>query len=206
MVSARLQGEGGAISGTTNASCAAASNAAAFHRLRPLAGHRGASEDAGGGTAGAGEGGRRKSRKRFSQEPMRERSAFQNTFLHRVGLCFPAAGALSSQQSTLGASSHELGKPACLSMSVSNMSPLGVCIISDFRLGADTALYTGEKVCRSSHDPDLMCQGCSSPSCPHYSLTVRNTSSAEPVMNGSRSTLHGNVIKILSRFQCFIRN
>lgn len=183
-----------------------ASNAAAFHRLRPLAGHRGASEDADGRWEGGRGGGRRKSRKRFSQEQMRERSAFQNTFLHRVGLCFPAAGALSTQQSTLEAASHELGKPACLSMSVSNMILLGVCIISDFRLGADTAPYTGEKVCRSSHDPDLMCQGCSSPTCPHYSLTVCNTTSAERVTTGSESTLHGNVIRILSRFQCFIRN
>lgn len=34
-----------------------------------------------------------------------------------------------------------------------------VHIISGFRVGADTVLYTGEKVCRGSHDLDLMCQG-----------------------------------------------
>lgn len=34
-------------------------------------------------------------------------------------------------------------------MSVSNMILLGVGIISDFGVGADTALYTGEKVCRN---------------------------------------------------------
>lgn len=38
MVSAGLEGEGGAISVTTNTSCAARFSAAAFHRLQPLAG------------------------------------------------------------------------------------------------------------------------------------------------------------------------
>lgn len=46
VVSAGLEGEGGAISVTTNTSCAARFNAAAFHRLQPLAGYGGGgSED-----------------------------------------------------------------------------------------------------------------------------------------------------------------
>lgn len=42
------------------------------------------------------------------------------------------------------------------------LSPTSFCwvhIISSFRVGADTVLCTGEKVCRGSHDLDLMCQG-----------------------------------------------
>lgn len=42
------------------------------------------------------------------------------------------------------------------------LSPTPFCwvhIISSFRVGADTVLHTGEKVCRGSHDLDLMCQG-----------------------------------------------
>lgn len=83
-------------------------------------------------------------------------------------------------QWTPKATSHELGKPPCLSMSVSNMILLGVGIISDYGLGADTALSTGEKVCRRSHDLDLLCQaGGSGSTCPHYSLTVCNTNSSK---------------------------
>lgn len=163
MVSAGQEGEGGAISVTTNTSCAARFNAAAFHRLQPLAG-------------GREEGG--KAERGFHKSNGGKDQRLKTHFC-TVGSSFSgtAAGTPTNQQSILEPTSRELGKPPCLSMSVSNMILLGVCIISDFGLGADMAMYTGEKVCRSSHDLDLMCQGCSSPTCPHHSLTVCNTNS-----------------------------
>lgn len=104
-----------------------------------------------------------KAERGFSQARTSKRQPSKNTFLRTVGFSFSAAGSPTSQRRISEATSHGLEKPPRLSMSVGNMVPLGVCIISDSGLGADTALYTGGGggVCRSSHDP--MCQGPSKP-------------------------------------------